>query len=78
MPALDGAENQVMTVCKVALADLAVWTVGRFLSDRYAHAIWDGIVSKRFPKGRVASRGPSTTAGSPATFLAAAWNAYGQ
>jgi hypothetical protein len=37
---LDDAEEQVMTVCKVALANLVVWARRRFFPASYAHATW--------------------------------------
>jgi hypothetical protein len=40
MYAFDHRKDQVMTVCKVALADLAMWTRDQYFSPSYAHATW--------------------------------------
>lgn len=37
---LDHRKDQVMTVCKVALANLAMWTRDRYFPASYAHATW--------------------------------------
>ncbi len=37
---LDDAKDQVMTVCKVALANLGMWTRDRYFPEGYAHATW--------------------------------------
>jgi len=37
---LNNDKDQVMTVCKVALANLAMWTRDHFFPDTYAHATW--------------------------------------
>jgi hypothetical protein len=37
---LDDAKDQVMTVCKVALANLVMWARERFFPASYAHATW--------------------------------------
>jgi hypothetical protein len=37
---LDHRKDQVMTVCKVALANLAMWTRDQYFPPSYAHATW--------------------------------------
>ena len=37
---LDHRKDQVMTVCKVALANLAMWTRNQYFPPSYAHATW--------------------------------------
>jgi len=37
---LDHRKDQVMTVCKVALANLAMWTCDQYFPLSYAHATW--------------------------------------
>jgi len=37
---LDHRKDQVMTVCKVALANLAMWVRDRYFPASYAHATW--------------------------------------
>ena len=37
---LDHRKDQVMTVCKVALANLAMWARDRYFPPSYAHATW--------------------------------------
>ncbi len=37
---LDNAKDQVMTVCKVALANLVMWTREMYFPPSYAHATW--------------------------------------
>jgi hypothetical protein len=37
---LDHRKDQVMTVCKVALANLAMWTRDQYFPASYAHATW--------------------------------------
>ena len=40
MHELDNRKDQIMTVCKVALANLAMWVRDRFFPATYAHATW--------------------------------------
>jgi len=37
---LDHREDQVMTVCKVALANVAMWTRDHYFPSSYARATW--------------------------------------
>jgi len=37
---LDNRKDQIMTVCKLALANLAMWVRDRFFPSSYAHATW--------------------------------------
>ncbi len=37
---LDHRKDQVMTVCKVALANLAMWVRDSYFPPSYAHATW--------------------------------------
>lgn len=37
---LDDQKDQIMTVCKVALANLGMWVRDRYFPDSYAHASW--------------------------------------
>jgi len=37
---LDNRKDQVMTVCKVALANLGMWVRGHYFPVQYAHATW--------------------------------------
>ena len=37
---LDHRKDQVMTVCKVALANLAMWVRDQYFPASYAHATW--------------------------------------
>jgi hypothetical protein len=41
---LDHRKDQVMTVCKVALTNLAMWTRDRYFPPSYAHATWRRLV----------------------------------
>jgi hypothetical protein len=41
---LDHRKDQVMTVCKVALTNLAMWTRDRYFPASYAHATWRRLV----------------------------------
>jgi hypothetical protein len=38
MHGLDNRKDQIMTVCKLALANLAMWVRDRFFPSTYAHA----------------------------------------
>ncbi len=40
MHELDGAKDQVMTVCQVAWATLVMWVRDRYCPDDYARATW--------------------------------------
>lgn len=40
MHELDNRKDQIMTVCKVALANLAMWVRDHFFPSTYAHATW--------------------------------------
>jgi hypothetical protein len=40
---LDNRKDQVMTVFKVALANLAMWTRDQYFPDSYAHATWERL-----------------------------------
>jgi hypothetical protein len=42
---LDNRKDHVMTVFKVALANLAMWTRDHYFPDTYAHATWDRLDS---------------------------------
>lgn len=37
---LDNRKDQVMTVCKVALANLGMWVRDHYFPEEYAHATW--------------------------------------
>lgn len=37
---LDNSKDQIMTVCKVALANLGMWVRDHFFPAQYAHATW--------------------------------------
>lgn len=41
---LDHRKDQVMTVCKVAMANLAMWVRDRYFPPSYAHATWLRLV----------------------------------
>jgi hypothetical protein len=43
MHELDSRKDQIMTVCKLALANLAMWTRDRFFPCTYAHATWQRL-----------------------------------
>ena len=40
---LDNRKDQVMTVCKLALANLAMWTRDHYFPSTYAHATWERL-----------------------------------
>jgi hypothetical protein len=50
---LDDAKDQVMTVCKVALANLVMWARGRFFPASYARATWGRLAPFFRLPGRV-------------------------
>jgi hypothetical protein len=41
---LDHRKDQIMTVCKLALANLAMWVRDRFFPSTYAHATWQRLL----------------------------------
>ena len=41
---LDHGKDQIMTVCKVALANLAMWVRDRYFPASYAHATWKRLL----------------------------------
>lgn len=43
MHELDNRKDQIMTICKVALANLAMWVRDRFFPSTYAHATWQRL-----------------------------------
>jgi hypothetical protein len=44
MHELDNRKDQIMTICKVALANLAMWVRDRFFPVTYAHATWQRLL----------------------------------
>jgi len=40
---LNNDKDQVMTVCKVALANLVMWTRDQYFPSAYAHATWSRL-----------------------------------
>jgi len=40
---LDNRKDQIMTICKVALANLAMWVRDHFFPSTYAHATWQRL-----------------------------------
>jgi hypothetical protein len=40
---LDNRKDQIMTVCKLALANLVMWVRDRFFPSTYAHATWQRL-----------------------------------
>src|SRR5262249_41361797 len=40
---LDHRKDQIMTACKLALANLAMWVRDRFFPSTYAHATWQRL-----------------------------------
>ena len=53
MHELDHRKDQIMTVCKVALANLAMWVRDRFFPSTYAHATWQRLLPFFRLSGRV-------------------------
>lgn len=53
MYALDNHKDQVMTVCKVALANLVMWTRDRYFPASYAQATWHRLAPFFHLPGRV-------------------------
>jgi len=43
MHELDHRKDQIMTICKVALANLVMWVRDRFFPSTYAHATWQRL-----------------------------------
>jgi hypothetical protein len=43
MHELDNRKDQIMTVCKLALANLAMWVRDRFFPSTYTHATWQRL-----------------------------------
>ncbi len=43
MHELDNRKDQIMTICKVALANLTMWIRDRFFPSAYAHATWQRL-----------------------------------
>jgi hypothetical protein len=43
MHELDNRKDQIMTTCKVALANLVMWVRDRFFPSTYAHATWQRL-----------------------------------
>ncbi len=56
---LDHRKDQVMTVCKVALANLTMWVRDRYFPTAYAHATWQRLAPFFRLPGRVI-REPAT------------------
>jgi len=54
---LDNRKDQVMTVCKVALVNLVMWTRDQYFPLSYAHATWKRLAPFFHLPGRV-TRGP--------------------
>ena len=44
MHELDNRKDHIMTVCKLALANLAMWVRDRFFPATYAHATWQRLL----------------------------------
>jgi hypothetical protein len=53
MHELDNRKDQVMTICKVALANLVMWVRARFFPATYAHATWQRLLPFFRLPGRV-------------------------
>jgi len=53
MHELDNRKDQIMTICKVALANLAMWVRDRFFPATYAHATWQRLLPFFRLPGRV-------------------------
>jgi hypothetical protein len=57
MHELDNRKDHIMTVCKLALANLAMWVRDRFFPATYAHATWQRLLPFfRLPGHVLASR----------------------
>ena len=44
MHELDNRKDHIMTVCKLALANLAMWVRDRFFPSTYTHATWQRLL----------------------------------
>ncbi len=53
MHELDSRKDQIMIVCKLALANLAMWVRDRFFPATYAHATWQRLLPFFRLSGRV-------------------------
>jgi hypothetical protein len=53
MDELDLSLDQVMTVCKVALANLGMWVRDHYFPASYAHATWQRLVPFFRLSGRI-------------------------
>ena len=53
MHELDNRKDQIMTVCKLALTNLAMWVRDRFFPSTYAHATWQRLLPFFRLPGRV-------------------------
>jgi hypothetical protein len=53
MHELDNRKDHIMTVCKLALANLAMWVRDRFFPATYAHATWHRLLPFFQLPGRV-------------------------
>ncbi len=53
MHELDNRKDQVMTICKMALANLVMWIRDRFFPATYAHATWQRLLPFFRLPGRV-------------------------
>jgi len=56
---LDNRKDQVMTICKVALVNLVMWTRDQYFPLTYAHATWKRLAPFFHLPGWV-TRGPET------------------
>ena len=54
---LDNRKDQVMTICKVALVNLVMWTRDHYFPLSYAHATWKRLAPFFHLPGRV-TQGP--------------------
>jgi hypothetical protein len=53
MHELDNRKDQIMIICKVALANLVMWVRDRFFPSTYAHATWQRLLPFFQLPGRV-------------------------
>jgi len=53
MHELDNRKDQIMTVCKLALTNLAMWARDRFFPSTYAHATWQRLQPFFLLPGRI-------------------------
>jgi len=61
MQELNNGTDQVMTVCKVALANLAMWTRDQYFPAAYAHATWARLAPFFALPGRVLGTAEAVT-----------------